>query len=506
MKFFGAVYVGTYAISMRIFEVKKGSPLITVESVSVPMRLEEELIDSRHLSPDTIDDVCRHINEFKEIIETYRCDDCRVYTNPAFFRLSDSVFIRDSIKRNCGLDLTILSNSEHRLLTYKRLTAHPEFANMAGDGCAIVNIGGGDTQITVVSEGDLMTTEHISMGAVILYDSVKNIPENESKKRMIMTELIDKQLNVIKGRRSKKKLNNLILMGDYARETYGKTKEKKESIIDAKQFLAVINDALAFKNEDIIDFLNVSDENAELLAPYMVLYKRMLESMGVKRILVPEIDILDGIGYSYALEQKLLPGERDFESDVLSAARHMADKFMSYSPHIEALVKNSTLIFDAMSSEHDMGSRELLLLKCAAILHDIGKFISLTGSPTISFDIIMASEILGLSHRERFIVASIVKYNATPLISFPDSEMDEETYLIVSRCAAIMRLANVIDRSHKQKFENITVRLSDDKKLIIAITSEDDLLLEKSMFGQKIDTFKNVFSITPVLKHKKKVV
>lgn len=58
-----------------------------------------------------------------------------------------------------------------------------------------------------------------------------------------------------------------------------------------------------------------------------------------------------------------------------------------------------------------MGRRERLLLRIATLLHDCGKYISLVNLGECSYAIIMATEIIGLSHREREIVANIVRYN-----------------------------------------------------------------------------------------------
>lgn len=94
----------------------------------------------------------------------------------------------------------------------------------------------------------------------------------------------------------------------------------------------------------------------------------------------------------------------DFDADVISAARNLSARYMSYSPHIDALTQMATLIFDTMKKIHGLGKRERLLLQVAAILHDCGKYISLANGPLCSYDIIMASEIIGLTHMEREIV------------------------------------------------------------------------------------------------------
>ena len=69
-------------------------------------------------------------------------------------------------------------------------------------------------------------------------------------------------------------------------------------------------------------------------------------------------------------------------------------------------------IFDTMKRYHGMGKRERLLLQIAAILHACGKFIGMKNSGESSYNIIMSTEIIGLSHMEREIIANVVRYNS----------------------------------------------------------------------------------------------
>ncbi len=144
------------------------------------------------------------------------------------------------------------------------------------------------------------------------------------------------------------------------------------------------------------------------------------------------------------------------------------------------------------------------MLRTAAILHDCGKFVSLVNGPQCSYDIIISSEIIGLTHLEREIVASTVLYNTLPIDSYDRlaDKMDHDSYLTVAKLAAILKVANAMDRSHKQKFKNVKTSVS-GRNLIITIETEDDVTLEKGLFESKASFFEEVFSMKPVIKVKK---
>jgi exopolyphosphatase/guanosine-5'-triphosphate,3'-diphosphate pyrophosphatase len=151
-----------------------------------------------------------------------------------------------------------------------------------------------------------------------------------------------------------------------------------------------------------------------------------------------------------------------------------------------------------------MGKRERLLLKTAAILHDCGKYVSMVNSAWCSYEIIMASELMGLSHLEREIVASVVLYNSLPLDSYEEvaDKLDKQSYLIVAKLAAILKVSNAMDRSHKQKFKNVKAAIV-GKQLVITIETADDIILEKGLFDSKTEFFEEIFSIKPVIKEKR---
>ena len=159
-----------------------------------------------------------------------------------------------------------------------------------------------------------------------------------------------------------------------------------------------------------------------------------------------------------------------------------------------------------MKKNHGLGKRERLLLRIAAILHGCGKYISLTEVSDCSYSIIMATEIIGLSRLEREIIANVVRYN-TKEFEYYDaitahSEMHKEEYLLITKLTAILRVANALDRSHQQKFENAKFMLKDNQ-LIISVETQKDITLEKALFKEKADFFEEVFSIRPVIRQKK---
>ena len=158
----------------------------------------------------------------------------------------------------------------------------------------------------------------------------------------------------------------------------------------------------------------------------------MAESIGAESLWAPGTNVSDGIAFHYAQKNNMIRVEHDFEADVLSAARNLSERYMSYTPHIDALTQMATLIFDTMKKIHGLGKRERLLLQVAAILHDCGKYISLANGPLCSYDIIMRRKSSVLHIWNVRFVAYTVLYNTYPLPAYEDFESDisRESYVV----------------------------------------------------------------------------
>ena len=163
-----------------------------------------------------------------------------------------------------------------------------------------------------------------------------------------------------------------------------------------------------------------------------------------------------------------------------------------------------------------MGGRERLLLQIAVIVHACGKFISVRNANECSYNIIMFTEIIGLSHLEREIIANVLRYNVR---DFDYNQVQMETNMdnisgsygshkdvtiLIAKLTAILRLADSMDRSHKQTLKDCKMEVKDGS-LVVRTTYPGDMTLDAISFEQKASFFEEIFGIRPILKRKRSV-
>ena len=72
----------------------------------------------------------------------------------------------------------------------------------------------------------------------------------------------------------------------------------------------------------------------------------------------------------------------------------------------------------------------------------------------------------------------------------------------MTKLLAMLRLANGLDRSHKQKFKNIRI-LPKEEQLLITVETNEDITLERGLFGHRAEFFTEVFNSGEVIRQQR---
>lgn len=509
MKTFAAIDVGSFELSMKIFEISSKSGMREIDHISHRIDLGTETYATGKMARERVDELCRYLNEYTKIMKSYRVSEYRAYGTSAIRETENTSIILDQIQQRTGIKMGVLSNSEQRFLGYKAIAFKGEdFNKFIEKGTAIVDIGGGSIQISLFDNDKLMATQNMRLGVLRLREILSHLDVGAAQYEAVITEMANSQLSVFKKLYLKdKQISNVIIVDDYINALVQKKffSEKVGEPIEVKSFQKLMKLVGERTPQELTRIFDMPQESIELLYISYVLLKRVIGVMDVEMLWAPGVTLCDGIAYEYAQDHKVILPEHDFEQDILACVRNISKRYMGSRKRGETLEKIALTIFDSMKKVHGLGQRERLLLRLAALLHDCGKYVSMVNLGECSYSIIMATEIIGLSHMEREIVANVVKFNHEEFEYYEvlrTSIMDREAYLKIAKLTAILRVANGLDRSHKQKFKDVKTVLKDDV-LTITVDTNEDITLEKGMFSHRADFFEEVYSVKPVIKQRR---
>ena len=516
---FAAIDVGSFELEMGIYEMSYKTGIRRVDHIRHVIALGKDTYSGGKISYGLVEEMCQVLGEFAQIMKAYRVKDYRAYATSAMREARNNQIILDQIRVRTGLTVRIISNSEQRFISYKAIAAKAgEFNKIIQKGTAIVDVGFGSAQLSLFDKDSLVTTQNLPLGALRVRGLLANIPATVAEHREHIEEIVDNELFTFRKMYLKdREINNLIGIGENILYIINRMDLKAYGDrIDAAAMNRFYERLCQMTTDQIEEKFGVNSEYASLLLPSVVVYKRILELTGADMFWVPGIRLCDGIAAEYAQANKLVRFSHNFENDILAASRNMAKRYKCHTSHNQVLEQYALGIFDSMRKYHGLGARERLLLQISVLLHACGKFISIKNSNECSYNIIMSTEIIGLSHLEREIIANVVRYN---IRDFDYDKVQLETQIhqedmpgysrnsitiLIAKLTAILRLANSMDRSHRGKLADCRMAVRDNE-LIITTGYQGNMALETASFEQKADFFEEIFGVRPVLKQKRRV-
>ncbi len=506
-KTFAAIDVGSSDVSMKIFEVTARKGYRQMDYVSSIIELGSDTYANGYISQESVERLCDILNGFAKKMREYGTLDYCAYATSAIREAKNNRMVLDLVKLRTGLTVKILSNSEHRFLMYKGLAVKAGyFDKVVTKNTAIVDIGAGSIQISLMNNGKLTVTQNIPIGALRVRERLKSFRFGNAELENVMEELIGNELDTFRHYYlGEKEIKNMIAIGDEIENLIRIVPELSiKDNLNAQQLKAIFDKLLKKTPMDLATEYKIPFERATLLLPAAIIYDIFLKQAKADLIWTPAVDLCDGIIVEELERSKKLTFERNFEDDIRSSVVQIAKRYRCNNLHNHNVTKIACQIFDKTKKIHGLKGKQRLQLEIAATLHDCGKFINMNNAAFNSYTIIMSTEIMGLSHTEREEIANIVRYNS---VAFPDyRELDNAIgscdYMTIAKLVAILKVANAMDRSHKQKASEYSMVVR-DKQLVITVDTLDDLGLERALFKDKAEFFQQVYGICPVLKQKR---
>lgn len=506
---FAAIDIGSYNVSIEVFELTKKSGLRSLTRVRQALELGGDTFTLKKISTERLEELTDILNGYKRIMKEYGVSDYRCCAKSAFREATNRYLAIDHVYRATGIKIDVLSNSEQRFIGYKSIASRgEEFQKFIEKGTAIVDVGGGSIQISLFDNDTLVTTQNMLLGSLRVRARLKAFERETIHYDELVEQLFQKEISGFKRMYLKNRnVENIILVGDYFTNLIFQNRSDLNKVETRDEFMQWYDHIVKSSPYEMADELGISPDMASVLLPMAVLYRKLIEELNVETIWLPGIQLTDGIAYDYGEKTKIIRPSHDFDKDILMAAKNMAHRYASNKAHNEMLLKTACIIFDVVKKNAGLTPRDRLLLQVACYLHDCGKYISMVNVADCSYNIIMSTEIIGLSDRERRIIANTVKYNTAQLTYYRDiAESDllnTEDYMLMCQLVAILRIANCLDQSYMQKLKGLSV-VRKDKKLILTADTDEDYTLERGIFLENVDFFEEIFDLKPVLKMKKK--
>lgn len=499
--------IGAQDVIMKVYEIAPRKGMQVIDSLRRMVPVGKDTYSEGRISTQVLEQICNAFTHFKQTLAEYGITEYYALANSAVREAKNCAMVVDQIEVRTGIRVRVLSNSEQRYVRIKGVIARENDFKLPEKGTAMVDIGAGSLQISIYEKKALATTQNIRLGMAKIGEMFSAFSWEYPVVELVLKEMIDNDVQTFEKMFLKDHtIRSLILVGDTLISQIRKVLEHTgDPGITAEDIRKLYSQIRGKSTSEISQMLDMPFEYAAMVLPVMILAQTLLDASQAERIWIPQSDLCDGYAIDYMEKHKLGRITYNFEEDIIASTKTICKRYKGNQAHAEYLEQMAGKFFDLLQKYHGLGERERLLLRLAAILHDCGKFISMSAPGECAYQIIMSTEILGISHMEREMVASIVRYNTMELPNFRefDGKLGNDEYLIVMKLAAILRVCNALDRSHRQKFADMKLTIK-DSNIVITTAYPDNITLEKKTLQDKQDFFEEVYGLGFEIKQKKK--
>lgn len=353
----------------------------------------------------------------------------------------------------------------------------------------MMDIGGGSVEFILGNQKKVFFLTSKKLGVARMSSGLKNDPP-ASKEIQALRDNYCKELKDVAEAFAQNRTDTLIgssgTMQNIGMMIALKNKKSPNITLNELEFTAAeFNEfymkAITLSHKQRVKLKGLDEKRVDLIVPGLVLLKYVLDTFGIKKVRISTQALREGIIIRYIKKEMdeleplaLIQNPR--RRSVFELLRK-CDWHKDHSTHVAEM---ALIIFDALKMDLNLEESDRELLEYAALMHDIGYYISHKSHHKHALYIIRNSDLRGFREEEIEIMANIARYHrrSTPKSRHPHFEaLSEELKKKVTQLSAILRVADGLDRSHYQNVRVLHAELS-KKKLYLKIETEADPQLE----------------------------
>ena len=492
----GAIDIGSNAIRLLAGEFRDPTTMEQLDQLRLPVRLGHDVFLTGKLTSDAMNAALTGLASFGRRLRELGISKHRTVATSAVRDSRNGAEFVKRAREEAGIVIDVITGAEEARLVHLAVRSR---VRLGRQKWLIADLGGGSVEVSVVDDNGIHRTESYEMGSVRLLEELAVAGEAPGRFRRRLEEYTATLRN---SRILHTKVAGFIATGGnieaLARLANAAPDKTGVATVRTDDLRKIIERLAALSYAERVAQLDLREDRADVILPAAMVYERLAVLAGVDIVLVPNVGVKDGLLWDQ-LEQSTWGGRRRTtqERAVYSGAVVLGRRFHFDEAHGRHVAKLAAALFDQTRSLHALKRDDRKLLVAAAILHDVGTFISYKRHHKHSLYIIAESELPGLTPTEILMVANIARYHRknTPA---PHHEyymrLDEKHRERVSKLSALLRLADALDREHLQRIEE--VRADVEKGVLeMSVTGRGDLLLERWAVQQKAQFFEKTFAV-----------
>jgi exopolyphosphatase/guanosine-5'-triphosphate,3'-diphosphate pyrophosphatase len=483
-----AIDIGTNSLHMIVVQVRPDFSFDVVDREKEMVRLGAGGLDGRALTPEAMHTALQVLAKFRRLAESHRVDEIVAVATSAVREAENGGEFLEAITNQTGIRARVISGTEEARLIH---LAAAYGVSRSGEVTVVVDIGGGSIEITRGAGPTVDAARSFKLGVIRLTERfVKSDPIEPRDERKLerhieeeleeyLTEIVTNGFDRVIGTSG-----TILSLGAVAaaEEDGAAAAPLRNRRVPAKQIRRVRRSLASLELDKRMRVPGLDPRRADIAVAGAVLLDTILRRLGATEITLCDLSLREGLVLDYISRHRKEIAQADRYPDVRRrSVIELAERCNYWPDHAHQIARLAVSLFDETRGAHGLTDKEREWLEYAALLHDIGVHISYERHHKHSYYLITNGQLRGFEPEEIEIIALVARYHrrVEPKRRHQGfGSLRKRSQQTVRTLAAILRLAENLDRSHAQTISGIAVHdRGDDVLLQLRTTGDAELEL-----------------------------
>src|SRR5437867_1020522 len=455
-----AIDIGTNSIHMIVVQIRPDFSFEVIDREKEMVRLGAGGLDGRALTPEAMHAALQVLSKFRRLAESHRVDDVVAVATSAVREAENGGEFLTTVTEQTGIRPRVISGTEEARLIH---SAAVYGVSVPRDVAVVIDIGGGSVEVTRGAGAAVELGRSFKLGVIRLTERfVKSDPlepRDEHKLARHIHSEIGKYLQQINRAGFDRVIGTsgtILSLGAVAAAVDGRAAGAplRNRRVSAKQVRRVRKELVSLNLDKRLRVPGLEPRRADLAVAGVVLLDELLRGLGADEITLCDLSLREGLVLDYIARHRKEIAQADRYPDVRRrSVFELAERCRYWPDHSQHVARLAVTLFDQTRAIHGLTDREREWLDYAAILHDIGVHISYEGHHKHSYYLVKNGDLRGFEPDEIEAIALVARYHrqATPKRRHDGFvDLRRRSRRTVRTLAAILRLAESLDRSHAQ--------------------------------------------------------
>ena len=280
---FAAIDVGSNAMRLffcRVLENSHGPMFVKESMIRMPLRLGHDAFTAGTISKDTCERFVDTMHGFKALVRAYDPITFKACATSAMRQAKNGMILVGRVKDEVGIDLNIISGKEEAQII---IATHIDRHLKPKQHCLYVDVGGGSTELTLISDKKTLASKSFPIGSVRLLEKKVTKADWAGMEEWIVGKT--SKINNIQSIGSGGNINKILTL----------LQKTKGNSVTISEIDSIIRKIEPYSIHDRVVKLELRPDRADVIVHAGKIYFCCMQWSGAKEMVVPQVGLPDGI-------------------------------------------------------------------------------------------------------------------------------------------------------------------------------------------------------------------